>query len=150
MGSGYAEHQAALAAVAEAAEPGRASLTLAFDEALAHRLYGAADLFLMPSRQEPCGLGQLYAMRYGAPPVVHAVGGLCDTVTPWDGAQGTGFRFETYTPEAFVGAALDALAALAGGGESVARQRDAARLVVGRLRPGISSALYRAVGLGGG
>ena len=110
LGSGYAEHEAALAAVAEAADPGRMSLTLAFDEALAHRLYAAADWFGMPSRQEPCGLGQLYAMRYGAIPIVHAVGGLRDTVVPWDGRNGTGLWFEDYAVEAFVGAVRAGLA----------------------------------------
>ncbi len=104
LGSGYAEHEDALREVAGGAPAGRFSLTLAFDEALAHRLYGAGDVFLMPSKQEPCGLGQLYAMRYGAVPVVHAVGGLCDTVAPWDGEAGTGLRFEAFTPDAFVGA----------------------------------------------
>jgi starch synthase len=71
---------------------------IGFDVALSRRLYGAADLFVMPSRFEPCGLGQLYAMRYGALPVVAAVGGLRDTVNDLgdaDGMQpGTGFRFE--------------------------------------------------------
>ena len=115
LGSGYAEHEAALTEVASGAPDGRMSLTLAFDEALAHRLYGAADLFLMPSKQEPCGLGQLYAMRYGAPPVVHGVGGLCDTVAPWDGREGTGFRFDAFAPDAFADAARAALAVIADG-----------------------------------
>ncbi len=110
LGSGYAEHQDALRTVADGAPAGRFSLTLAFDEALAHRLYGAGDLFLMPSKQEPCGLGQLYAMRYGAVPVVHAVGGLCDTVEPFDGDAGTGVRFEAFTGEAFADAVRQALA----------------------------------------
>ena len=109
LGSGYGEHEAALRSVLEGAPAGRMSLTLAFDEALAHRLYGAADLFAMPSKQEPCGLGQLYAMRYGSPPVVHAVGGLCDTVANWDGQSGTGFAFEYFTAGAFAGAVTRAL-----------------------------------------
>lgn len=110
LGSGYAEHEDALRGVAEGAPPDRFSLTLAFDEALAHRLYGAGDFFLMPSKQEPCGLGQLYAMRYGAIPVVHAVGGLRDTVAPWDGAAGTGLRFDAFDGEAFAEATRRALA----------------------------------------
>ena len=113
LGSGYPEHEAALSEVAAGAPDGRMSLTLAFDEALAHRLYAAADVFVMPSRQEPCGLGQLYAMRYGAPPVVHAVGGLRDTVEPWDGAGGTGVRFGSFTDDAFVDAVQRALGVLA-------------------------------------
>ena len=110
LGSGYTVHENALREIASAAPADRFALTLAFDEGLAHRLYGAADFFLMPSKQEPCGLGQLYAMRYGAPPVVHAVGGLRDTVVPWDGREGTGLRFEAFTSEAFAEAVRDALA----------------------------------------
>ncbi|WP_420454815.1 glycogen synthase [Rubrivirga sp.] len=114
LGSGYAEHEGALRAVADGAPDGRFSLTLAFDEALAHRLYSAGDVFLMPSKQEPCGLGQLYAMRYGAVPVVHAVGGLRDTVVPWDGEAGTGVRFEAFTGQAFADAVREVLALDAG------------------------------------
>lgn len=113
LGSGYPEHEGDLRAVADDAPADRCSLTLAFDESLAHRLYAAADFFVMPSKQEPCGLGQLYAMRYGAPPVVHAVGGLRDTVVPFDGDEGTGLRFDAFTPEAFVEAVRVALAVYA-------------------------------------
>ena len=149
LGSGYAEHEAALREIASRAPDGRASLTLAFDEALAHRLYGAADLFLMPSKQEPCGLGQLYAMRYGAPPVVHGVGGLCDTVAPWDGRDGTGFRFDAFTPDAFYEAARAGLAAVSDGDARARLQQHGMR----RDSSWTASAqayerLYRAVGLG--
>jgi len=82
------------------------AIHIGFDGDLAHRIYAAADLFAMPSRFEPCGLGQLYAMRYGAIPVVHAVGGLRDTVIdPGDSelarGRGTGIRFAPATPLAF-------------------------------------------------
>ena len=66
---------------------------LAFDEPLAHQIYGGADLFLMPSRFEPCGLGQMIAMRYGAIPVVRRTGGLADTVIEADRPDGNGFLF---------------------------------------------------------
>ena len=104
LGSGAAEHEDALRRLRAHAEgtgrTDRLSVTLAFDNALAHRLYASGDFFLMPSRSEPCGLGQLYAMAYGTPPVVHAVGGLRDTVAPWAGHEGTGFAFEAFTEEA--------------------------------------------------
>lgn len=110
LGSGYPEYETALRDLSASAPSGRLSVTLAFDEALAHRLYGAGDVFLMPSKQEPCGLGQLYAMRYGTIPVVHAVGGLTDTVQPWDGTRGTGLRFDTFSADAFAAAVGRALA----------------------------------------
>ncbi len=113
LGTGDPEHEAEMRGLAARMEQegrgDRLSVTLAFDNALAHRLYAAADLFLMPSRSEPCGLGQLYAMAYGTPPVVHAVGGLRDTVAPWDGAEGTGFAFDAFTPAALAEAVEQAL-----------------------------------------
>jgi starch synthase len=88
---------------------GRLALRFAFDEGLAHRLYAGADILLMPSKVEPCGLAQMYAMAYGTPPVVHATGGLADTVTQWDGESGTGFRFDAFTREAVLVALRRAL-----------------------------------------
>lgn len=70
--------------------PGRCVFLDRHDEALAHRVYAAADLFAVPSRYEPCGLTQMYALRYGAVPVVRATGGLADTVTHFDPATGRG------------------------------------------------------------
>jgi starch synthase len=62
----------------------------AFSEPLAHRIEAGADMFLMPSRYEPCGLNQLYSLRYGTPPIVHRTGGLADTVAQFDERRGTG------------------------------------------------------------
>ena len=109
LGTGDGELEKAFGRLAEK-YPGRVSVSLRFDDGLAHRIEGGADLFLMPSRFEPCGLNQLYSMRYGTLPVVHAVGGLNDSIqealpqggTP--GAQGWGFRFDEESPQALLGA----------------------------------------------
>ncbi len=94
---------------------GKLGVKIAFDNKLAHLMEAGADMFLMPSRYEPCGLNQIYSMKYGTIPVVRATGGLADTVTPvgHPSAPGTGFVFADYTPEAFLKAihtALDAYA----------------------------------------
>jgi starch synthase len=74
--------------------PGRVSVTVSFDEGLSHQIMAGADIFLMPSRFEPCGLNQMYGMRYGTPPVVRRTGGLADSVTDAKAADGTGFVFD--------------------------------------------------------
>ncbi|HEV8535530.1 MAG TPA: glycogen/starch synthase [Candidatus Limnocylindria bacterium] len=89
---------------------GRLALTLGFDAALAQRIYAGADLFLMPSRFEPCGLGQLISLRYGTIPVVRAVGGLATTVRDVDAdPRGNGFSFAKYEAAAFADAIERAL-----------------------------------------
>ena len=90
---------------------GRLALRLGYDAGLARRIYGGADLFLMPSRYEPCGLGQLFALRYGTIPIGHRTGGLADTIKPVSRASrtGTGFVFSPYDAEAFLGAVRQAL-----------------------------------------
>jgi starch synthase len=79
-----------------ARHPGRAACFIGYDEGLSHRIEAGADCFLMPSRFEPCGLNQMYSLRYGTVPIVHATGGLRDTVE--DGV--TGFQFEEAAPHA--------------------------------------------------
>ena len=78
--------------------PGRAAVRIGFDGALARRMYAASDFFLMPSLFEPCGLAQMYAMRYGSLPLVHATGGLEDTVRQYDERTGSGTGFKFYHP----------------------------------------------------
>jgi starch synthase len=91
---------------AAAAHPGRVVVRVGYDDELARRIYAGADAFLMPSRYEPCGLGQLIALRYGTAPIVRRTGGLADTVAEFDPARrtGTGFLFDAFTPDALLGA----------------------------------------------
>src|SRR5213082_3219489 len=103
LGTGDAVLEEQFAALATQ-YPGRVSAQLRFDDKLAHRIEAGADLFVMPSRFEPCGLNQLYSLRYGTLPLVHAVGGLNDSIK--EGPDGWGFRFDEATPKAFL-AALD-------------------------------------------
>jgi starch synthase len=111
LGTGEAAIRAGFADMARRA-PDRVGVRFSYDPRLAHLIVGGADMFLMPSRDEPCGLSQLYAMRYGTPPIVHAAGGLVDTVEPWDPAAqtGTGFRFDTPDGTGFMWALDQALA----------------------------------------
>ena len=83
--------------------PDKVSAQLRFDLNLANRIYAGADVYLMPSKSEPCGLSQMNAMRYGTVPVVHATGGLKDTVPPADenGEGGLGFTFQSYNADDF-------------------------------------------------
>src|SRR2546422_8872133 len=97
LGAGDAALEEQFAALA-VKYPGRVSSQLRFDDKLAHRIEAGADVFLMPSRFEPCGLNQLYSLRYGTLPLVHAGGGLADSIS--EGPKGWGFRFEQETPEA--------------------------------------------------
>lgn len=108
LGSGEPRYEKALTELAGSA-PNRIGVQLDFTDRLEHRLMAGADIFLMPSLYEPCGLTQMRAQRYGSPPVVRRVGGLADTVD--DGL--TGFSFDAYTPMAFEDAGLRALAAYA-------------------------------------
>ncbi len=98
LGSGEPEYETFFRQMA-AAHPGRIALRIGFDNGLAHRIEAGADMFVMPSRYEPCGLNQIYSLRYGTVPVVRATGGLDDTIE-----EGTGFKFWEYSGQAFLGA----------------------------------------------
>ena len=91
--------------------PGHVSKFLKFDERMAHKIYGSSDFFLMPSVYEPCGLGQMIALRYGSIPIVHKTGGLADTIHLYDPIHktGNGFVFLDYTKTAFIAAVQEAL-----------------------------------------
>ena len=88
--------------------PDRIAVRIGFDDGLAHRIEAGADMFLMPSRYEPCGLNQMYSLRYGTVPVVRATGGLNDTI-----GEATGFKFVEYSGEALSGAIRSAARAYA-------------------------------------
>lgn len=111
VGTGDARYQDMWRQLA-ARHPERVGVFVGFDERRAHLVEAGADIFLMPSRFEPCGLNQMYSLRYGTVPVVRAVGGLVDTVRPYDprNGQGTGFLFSAYHPDAMVDALERALA----------------------------------------
>jgi starch synthase len=110
LGSGDRRHEDLWQTLAQQ-YPDRVAAYIGFNETLAHQIEAGADIFLMPSRFEPCGLNQMYSLRYGTVPVVRAVGGLYDTVRNFDPAtgRGTGFTFEAYTPAALVEAVGRAL-----------------------------------------
>jgi glycosyltransferase involved in cell wall biosynthesis len=99
------EGEAAFRAL-ERENPTRVRAVIGYDRALAARIYAACDIFLMPSASEPCGLSQMIASRYGALPVVHAVGGLFDTIKPYaqgeKGITGNGFCFTDYSAGALL------------------------------------------------
>jgi starch synthase len=95
------------------ANGGRFSVQIRYDDAMAHKIEAGTDIFLMPSRFEPCGLNQIYALKYGTIPVVRATGGLDDTVQEWNPASntGTGFKFDRYEAQALLDAVDRALTA---------------------------------------
>jgi len=108
LGTGDRESEAGFVALAQR-HAGAVGVVIGFDEALAHRIESGADAFLMPSRFEPCGMNQMYSQRYGTPPVVHATGGLVDSVVDCDArtlaaGTATGFVFGDLTPAGLRGA----------------------------------------------
>ncbi len=105
VGTGEAQYEHALYTLSQEFA-GKMAVKLAFDPGLADRVYAGGDAYLMPSRSEPCGLSQLIAMHYGTVPIVHATGGLKDTVIPYDAETGLGrgFTFQSYNGEDFLSA----------------------------------------------
>ncbi|MFZ1684425.1 MAG: glycogen synthase GlgA [Candidatus Zixiibacteriota bacterium] len=103
LGTGDAKYQTLMSDL-ETKYPDKVRTFVKFDDALAHKIEAASDIFLMPSRWEPCGLNQLYSLKYGTVPVVREVGGLADTVTDFDPVtgRGTGFVFKEYKAAAML------------------------------------------------
>ena len=93
--------------------PNKIAVKVAYDNAIAHKIEAGSDMFLMPSRYEPCGLNQIYSLKYGTVPIMRATGGLDDTIEPWDArtGKGTGFKFTDYTGEALLATIKQALLA---------------------------------------
>jgi starch synthase len=93
--------------------PQKIAVRVAYDNALAHKIEAGSDMFLMPSKYEPCGLNQIYSLKYGTVPIVRATGGLDDTIEPWDArtGRGTGFKFSEYNGEALLLTIKEALKA---------------------------------------
>lgn len=115
LGSGDKALEKQLAALAQT-HPARIAVHIGYDEALSHRINAGADCFLMPSRFEPCGLNQMYGQCYGTPPIVHATGGLIDTVVDLNDEtladkSASGFHFHEMTPESFMNAVRRAVGA---------------------------------------
>lgn len=110
LGSGEPQYEDFFGGL-QRAFPGRVCFWRGFNEELAHLIEGGSDLFLMPSRYEPCGLNQMYSLRYGTVPVVRRTGGLADTVQPWNPAtgEGTGFVFDHFTGDGLAWALQRAL-----------------------------------------
>ena len=119
LGSGDPKIAAALRTLGER-RPDRVALLERFDRAMARRIYAGVDFFLMPSRFEPCGQGQMIALRYGTPPIVRRTGGLADSVIDevQNPGEGTGFAFDAATPGALADACEAAIAMREAGGPS--------------------------------
>jgi starch synthase len=110
LGRGERKYEEVLTEAAEEF-PGRVAVRIGHDDELAHQMQAGADILLVPSHFEPCGLTQLYALKYGTIPVVRATGGLEDTVVAYDArtGEGTGFKFAPYTSAALVEAVQQAI-----------------------------------------
>ncbi len=111
LGAGEPRYEKFLRELAKA-YPAKVAVKVAYDNTLAHKIEAGVDIFLMPSRYEPCGLNQIYSLKYGTVPVVRATGGLDDTIDAYDPAtgRGTGFKFEPYDGLSLLAAIREALA----------------------------------------
>jgi len=111
QGTGEERHQYLLQEISQR-HAGQMGLDIGYTDELAHQIIAGSDIFLMPSRYEPCGLDQLYCLRYGTLPVVRATGGLDETIQEFNPntGQGNGFKFSGYTPVELLGAVQRALA----------------------------------------
>ena len=109
LGTGEKAYEAQVSAIAEL-YPGRVSAKLIYNDGLSRRIYAGTDAFLMPSRFEPCGISQMFALRYGSTPIVRHTGGLVDTVKDHDPetGTGTGYAFQSYDPYALIGCMMRA------------------------------------------
>jgi len=103
LGSGDPQYEKLFLALAQKF-PSKVGAKIAYDNTLAHKIEAGADMFLMPSRYEPCGLNQIYSLRYGTVPIVRATGGLDDTIVQYNSKSGggTGFKFDAYTGRALL------------------------------------------------
>jgi starch synthase len=112
LGKGEAKHEKTFRELA-ARFANKMAVKIDYDNALAHKIEAGADIFVMPSRYEPCGLNQIYSLRYGTVPVVRATGGLDDTIQPYDKktGAGTGFKFHEYSGEQLLASLHEALTA---------------------------------------
>ncbi len=108
LGTGEPPHEELFRTMA-AKYPEKFLVKIAYDNTLAHQIEAGADMFLMPSRYEPCGLNQIYSLKYGTVPIVRATGGLDDTIASFDGKSGTGFKFQEYSPQALLAVIRQAL-----------------------------------------
>ena len=129
LGTGDAKYQDMWRQLASR-HPGRIGVRVGFDEGLAHLIEAGADAFMMPSQFEPCGLNQMYSLRYGTVPIVRAVGGLADTVTDWSPRRksATGIVFTDYSPAALLGALNRAIALYRQPGKWKALQQNGMKL----------------------
>jgi starch synthase len=111
LGTGDEKYHQLFRRIAKA-YPKKAGIRIAYDNALAHKIEAGSDIFLMPSRYEPCGLNQMYSFKYGTVPLVRATGGLEDTIQDYNPktGRGTGFKFQNYSSRDFLETVRKALA----------------------------------------